>query len=328
MPDTSIDPRFRGNPFVTDMPHVAFYAGKKIISPSGYPLGVLCVLDTKPRLALTESEKQNLSDLAEMVMDEIIVRKNDHDNRIQERRRILSYTAHDLLTPLTTIQLNAGLLKEDTSSVLNSHQKKLVEDSVCCSQFMSDYCHDFLAIFRGENNRLCNGKHLTYSDAKISQSIVNLPNLFKEVEVIMKAHAKRVPLTFEISDELPDLIVSNHLRIVQAALNILANACKVTREGFIHAKVYVKKKTKAPELEKSSSENGDELHFECLDTGPQLNKSVTEEPFFRTPKEDKNASSTTCSKTHIRPTNESTLGIYSVSRHISILGGSFGYHNS
>jgi signal transduction histidine kinase len=314
---------------VIGKPHAAFYAGKKITSPCGYPLGVLCIIDTKPRPEMTDIEKQNFSDLAEMVMDEFTVRKHDHENRIKERRRILAYTAHDLLTPLTTIQLNVGLLKEDTSKVLNSYQKKLVEDTACCSQFMSDYCHESMTTFRGENNRLRNGEDLTDS-GEIAQSIVNLPNLFQEVDVIMKAHIKRVPLTFEISDELPDFIFSSHLRIVQAALNILSNACIVTQEGFIHAKVYVKKEMKSGQLEKSLSEKDtrDCLYFECLDTGPELKKSAVEEPFFRAPTKDMNASIATCVKSHMRPNNKSRLGIYSVSRHIAILGGRFGYHNS
>jgi EAL domain-containing protein (putative c-di-GMP-specific phosphodiesterase class I) len=46
--DLSRDPRFQENPFVTDQ-GMRFYAGAVLRSMSGYALGTLCILDTKPR---------------------------------------------------------------------------------------------------------------------------------------------------------------------------------------------------------------------------------------------------------------------------------------
>ncbi len=47
--DSSKDKRFFDNPLVTGGPLVQFYAGAPIISPDGFPVGTVCVIDQKAK---------------------------------------------------------------------------------------------------------------------------------------------------------------------------------------------------------------------------------------------------------------------------------------
>lgn len=59
IPDARHDKRFAGNPLVMFAPHIRFYAGIPLVDRQGYPLGALCVIDSKPR-----DEPPNLFELS------------------------------------------------------------------------------------------------------------------------------------------------------------------------------------------------------------------------------------------------------------------------
>jgi formate hydrogenlyase transcriptional activator len=63
VPDASVDPRFAGNPLVTDTPRLRFYAGAPIETRDGHCLGTIGVIDHVPR-ELSAAQLRGLGALA------------------------------------------------------------------------------------------------------------------------------------------------------------------------------------------------------------------------------------------------------------------------
>ena len=70
--DTRQDPRFADNPMVTGPSGILFYAGAPLLTPEGYAIGALCLVDTSPR-TLSADDQDKLASLAALVMAHIML---------------------------------------------------------------------------------------------------------------------------------------------------------------------------------------------------------------------------------------------------------------
>ena len=68
--DAREDARFCRNVLVTGEPFIRFYAGAPLLTPDGYALGTLCVVDHVPR-TLTHEQKAALRSLSRLVMAQL-----------------------------------------------------------------------------------------------------------------------------------------------------------------------------------------------------------------------------------------------------------------
>ena len=89
IPDATKDARFASNPLVTSEPKIRFYAGAPLVTPDGYALGTLCVMDKVPR-ELTNDQKQALLLLSRLVMTQLELRRRSKE--LAEARRELAST--------------------------------------------------------------------------------------------------------------------------------------------------------------------------------------------------------------------------------------------
>ncbi|EYB69564.1 PAS/PAC sensor protein [Deinococcus phoenicis] len=109
VPDASRDPRFAENPLVTGPHHLRFYAGAPLLTPDGYALGTLCVMDTLPRPPLTPEECGILCDLAAGVVSELELRRALNERRRSEQLREAVLTS--ALDAVITMNVR-GLIEE------------------------------------------------------------------------------------------------------------------------------------------------------------------------------------------------------------------------
>jgi PAS domain S-box-containing protein len=122
VPDTLRDPRCRTNPLVQGPPHIRFYAGAPLVTADGYPIGVLCIIDTSPRAGLSPAEVLAMRDLAAMVMDLLELRHETAQrerliSRARLRERLLASNAE---APTSQDAINAAMevVRETTGSML------------------------------------------------------------------------------------------------------------------------------------------------------------------------------------------------------------------
>ncbi len=82
--DTHQDPLFVNSPFVTNAPHIRFYAGAPLKDATGIYLGALAVMDTKPG-EISIHQKEHLLVLANAVMSLLELRKEQKNSDLYKQ---------------------------------------------------------------------------------------------------------------------------------------------------------------------------------------------------------------------------------------------------
>lgn len=180
VPDAAQDARFQDHPMVagsgceqqgsSDRLHqgggcVRFYAAAPLLSPEGYKLGCICVVDSSPRPGgLSSEEEETLRDLSGLAVDTLVSHRELHHQReqVDAASHVLASATHDLFTPLTGIQLSISVLDSDPdyNRKLTGQQKECFSALSSCSSAMGRVC-----IALREKNKVHQHHHIASSSS-------------------------------------------------------------------------------------------------------------------------------------------------------------------
>lgn len=256
---------------------------------------LLCVIGVFMTRNVTNAASSYEEVLHELVKtsDNLIEAKDIAERSNQAKTKFLSTMSHEIRTPMNGIVGMISLLKE---TELNPTQSTYVNTI----QFSADALMNMIS-------SILEYSKLEAGQSELFMTPVNIRTLVKEIHGLLLPVALQKQLRFEtfFSEQLPETVKSDPIRLRQILLNLTTNALKFTQEGYVQINV-----STAPLTDTQM-----ELIFQVIDTGIGISDGQQEmlfEDFFP-------LDGTTSSK--IYPTG---LGLSLVKNLAHLMGGKVG----
>lgn len=212
----------------------------------------------------------------------------------QLKEQFLANTSHELRTPMNGIMGMINLLQ---STDLTVDQREYAQAVSQCAEDLLTIINDILDMSQIEAGRML----LEEEPFDVRDSV----NMVVKMQAL-RAKAKSLTLTSEVSDAVPPLIYGDAVRVRQVLTNLISNAIKFTSAGCVQVRVLP---------------TGDRkfLRFEVVDSGIGVAEAVRErifEAFFQ------------ADGTNRRRFGGTGLGLTVSKQIVEIMGGQIGTYNN
>jgi len=202
--DARKDDRFKDNPLVTDM-NAIFYAGVRLVNNEGYPLGTLCVFDTKPR-ELSKSQKKALIAMAYQVVNLFEARKRNRallsaqkelKERNEQLKNFAGVVSHDMKMPLANMIITSDMLRSKYGQHLDEQGKEYLDYIKQSSFTLSEYVTGLLEHY--ETDKTASLRSEPFDSQDLLEEIIELLNINVDCEINLpeqniEMHANKVAL--------------------------------------------------------------------------------------------------------------------------------------
>lgn len=121
--DTHLVQGLMESPYVSQPGGIRFYAGAPLITRDSYNIGTVCVIDSEPRVSISEEEKVLLKDLASLVVEQIELRALAR-KATRKHDELHANLAHNIVEPLKeqqTLLREAEQTPERTNIIRKVH---------------------------------------------------------------------------------------------------------------------------------------------------------------------------------------------------------------
>ncbi|EAS19537.1 GAF domain-containing sensor histidine kinase [Nonlabens mediterrranea] len=150
---------FKDHPYVNAADPLIFYAGVKLESEQGMPLGTLCVLDNKPH-KLTDEERASLLMVADLAKRQLELHKKNTDLLkqtaiLEENNEMLKSFAHtvshDMKMPLANMVLTTDIVAKKYGDNIDEAGQNYLNYIKDAAFGLSDYVTQILAHYESES---------------------------------------------------------------------------------------------------------------------------------------------------------------------------------
>lgn len=159
------------------------------------------------------------------MIEQLNIAKSQAERANQAKSDFLSNMSHEIRTPLNAIVGFSQALQEEN---LPPQAQDEVKDIVMASDTLLDIVNGILDISKIEANKL-----------EIVSTEYSLQAVLDELVSLSKARLGEKPIEFRcvFDPSIPPYLYGDKVRVKQVVLNILTNAIKYTKQGFIEFKV-------------------------------------------------------------------------------------------
>ena len=159
------------------------------------------------------------------MIEQLEIAKESADKANNAKSEFLSNMSHEIRTPLNAIVGFSESLKDDN---ISPESMEKVNDIIMASNNLLDIVNGILDISKIEANKL-----------EIIEKEYNIQDILDELIVLTKARIGDKGLEFKVSIDpsLPAVLYGDCTRVKQVILNILTNAVKYTKQGWVDFKV-------------------------------------------------------------------------------------------
>jgi len=159
------------------------------------------------------------------MLENMTILRDRADKANNAKSEFLSNMSHEIRTPLNAIVGFSESLKDDE---LPKESMEKVEDIIMASNNLLEIVNGILDISKIEANKL-----------EIVEKEYEIEELWDELIILTKARIgdRGIDFRVNIDPTIPKVLYGDNTRLKQVVLNILTNAAKYTKEGFVDFRV-------------------------------------------------------------------------------------------